>query len=763
MGEGNTVALDGQTTMAAFLQEALICQASAGLGEVLALLHPASPASNSPTVITHPVPAPLHRAQLILVDHRQHPLGLVPLSRLLGDVLMAMATDPTPLLQSPRPLADWTAAYLEPLLSVPANITLSQFWPQLQAIPTPTTPHWAIIAETTGAFLGLVDWPKLMHCLAHQSTLSPMMPWLADARSLLEPDAQHPAPPLSPVSNQDQDQAPQPLQAKIADLTVINHLTSALLAEVSHDLKTPLTAIVGLSHVLKNPGLGDLTQRQAQYVQLIGQKSQQLMRLVSDLLDFTQLQTHHLTLQPDVIDVPALCQQAIAQATQSHQSEHAVHLPEPIQFTIAPNLPSLMVDALRLRQILVALLRNALGLAGSQGELGLQVDPWGNWIGFTVWDTGPGIPPHQQHLVSQIPQTVAHSTPEHLYSMGLGVILAQRLAQLQGGDITFVSEPEGNQFTLLLPSQPVATGEVPLSSSAGGRPLVLVVAAIPDLIRTLTQHLRTRGEPVVIARSGPEALEKARILQPRLILLHLVLPLVSGWDVLTLLLHTMDISATAILAIGAPHQRQQALQAGAFAFLELPIRSPDLDHCLDQVQQQWAGSTPLHSLAIDGAPPLPSHPVQPFPGTASPPMTSIPNRAQKPTPINLTVLHLDQPPDPLTDVFSFSLVSQHLHIHGCRVVATDDLEEAELLAKIWHPKVILYTGRDATLLHQLGRNSPLAMLPFVLLHPELVHLGHHLPHLTIFSCPLSSSSPATTSTADVATLLQVLKVAASVG
>ena len=765
MGEANKGGLDGHTTIAAFLQETLTCQASACLSDVLTLCAQTWNRNQTQAEIAAPNDAAFastHTDHLILVDHHHHPLGLVHLSRLISDVLLATATDAPHPLHSRCPLSEQAAAYLEPLLSVPATITLFQFWQQLQSIPTTAAPHWAIIAETTGAFLGLVDLPKLLHCLAHQSTLSPEMPWLAEVRSLLDPGGKGQGEPL--VAPDERAGLPQPLQAKIADLTVLNHLNSALLAEVSHELKTPLTAIVGLSHVLKNPGLGALSDRQTQYVQLMGQKSQQLMRLVSDLLDYTQLQTHPLTLQPDVVTVPMLCQQAMAQAVQSYQLEQDQRHPHPIQLTLAPELPLLVADELRLRQILVALLRNAMGLAGAQDEIGLQVEAWGHWFTFTVWDTGRGIPPHQQHLVCNIPQTLDHREQGQLYSMGLGVILAQRLAQLQGGDITFVSEPNGNRFTLLLPSHPPIQGAQGQSAEPADHLLILVIAAAPKLIGTLTQQLQARGHQVMIARSGPEALEKARVVQPQMILLHLVLPLVSGWDVLTLLQHASGISSVPIVAMGAPHQRQQAVRRGAQAFLALPIFEDALDHSLDWVRRSQppaAQSTSTLNTEGHGASPSPTAPTSASELDAL--VSALPSQAQEPLLVNLTVLHLDHPMarDPALSSLD-TPISHHLHLHGCRVVATDDVEEAELLAQIWHPKVILYTSRDASLLHQLSRDSPLAMLPFVLLHPEMVNLGHQLPHLTIFACPLPDGITPHTSPAAAATLLQVLKVAASV-
>jgi signal transduction histidine kinase/ActR/RegA family two-component response regulator len=754
------VSLDAQITVTAFLQPTLVCESSACLADVLALLAQRENQEQDAIVSPDEADFPIsNRDHLILVDEHQHPLGLVPLSLLLGDTLLAAesVSEPFQPLPSFRPLLEMAAAYLEPLLCVPAHISLFQFWQQLQSIP-PTTAHWAIIAETSGAFLGLVDLPKLVYCLAHQSTLSPAMPWLVDVKSQLDASLRFQSGSTAAALETVLDLA-QPLQAKIANLTVHNQLNSVLLAEVSHELKTPLTAIVGLSHVLKNSSLGLLSDRQRQYVELISQKSQQLMRLVSELLDFTQLQTHPLTLRPEPVALETLCKQAIAQATHAYEQEQARSHTQPIQLTLAPVLPPLVADELRLRQMLVALLRNGLGLAGAQGAVGLQVESWGNWITFTIWDTGLSIPPHQQHLVCQIPQTIDHPERDQLYAMGLGVILAQRLAHQQGGDLTFVSAPDqGNQFTLLLPSQPPTV--IPQTSQCRSTQgsVILIVAAAPDLISMLTQQFRARGDQAVIARSGPEAIEKTRILQPRLIVLHLILPLVSGWDVLTLLQGSPETAGVPIIAIGENHQHQIALHKGAQAFLTMPILRQDLDHCLDQVggdlESKAAIAPDSHTNWGTG-----QTDVQHTNTALNPGLASMPNPAPEPSLAHLTVLHLECPSPPGGELENLTAtVRRPLQVCGCRVVATDDLEEAELLAQIWSPKVILYSGQAPTPLHQLSHHPPLAVLPLVLVHPQLADLGHQLPRLTIFACPLSTAASAT----DITSFLQVLKVAASV-
>ena len=155
-----------------------------------------------------------------------------------------------------------------------------------------------------------------------------------------------------------------------------------------------------------------------------------------------------------------------------------------------------------------------------------------NWL--RRWDTGIGIPEHQQHLIFQKFQQLENPLTRQFEGTGLGLVLTRALARMHGGDVSFLSqEGKGSQFTLLLPPSPPskraggageageAGGEKPLttlSSPLAPRPspltsshLVLVVEAAPRFIEDLADQLTSIGYWVVIARSGTEALEKARL------------------------------------------------------------------------------------------------------------------------------------------------------------------------------------------------------------------------------------------------------------
>ncbi|NJO21227.1 MAG: HAMP domain-containing histidine kinase, partial [Spirulinaceae cyanobacterium RM2_2_10] len=112
----------------------------------------------------------------------------------------------------------------------------------------------------------------------------------------------------------EQRQLCKELSAKNADLIQLNRLKDEFLACISHELKTPLTAVMGLSSLLKDRKLGDLNARQQRYAQLIYQSGRQLMSVVNDILDLTRLETGQLQLNLEPVKLVTVCERAYQQA-----------------------------------------------------------------------------------------------------------------------------------------------------------------------------------------------------------------------------------------------------------------------------------------------------------------------------------------------------------------------------------------------------------------------------------------------------------------
>jgi signal transduction histidine kinase/CheY-like chemotaxis protein len=534
------------------------------------------------------------------------------------------------------------------------------------------------------------------------------------------------------------------LAARNADLTQLNQLKDEFLACVTHELRSPLTAVLGLSTLLKDQSLGPLNDRQLRYAKLIYNSGRHLISIVNDMLDLTRIETNQLELNLTTVDISQVCLNAFNQARQlrhledNHFTSHApatdnaaspshqtieleaTNLPS-FNLEIAPDLISLTADENRLRQMLVNLLSNALKFTDNQGNIGLRVNRWEGWIAFTVWDTGIGIPPDKQHLIFQKFQQLESTMTRQFEGTGLGLALTMRLARLHGGDISFTSqENQGSQFTLLLPPEPppsispkslprqspiasvrppVINGAVPTASR-----LALVIEASPPHLEDLSTHLTELGYRIAVARSGPDALTKARQLQPTVIFINPTLPILSGWDVLTLLKAGELTQHIPVIVTAAQADRAKAAKFQADGCLSSPI---------------------LHPLLVDAL-------------------------AKLSTPEPITPIHTHKPHvivylSPAEGDTSRTLKINHLlHQYNFRVLESHNLEQAEMLAKVWKAQVVVLNQNPlspSTYLSQFVTYPYLASLPLITLDEATTQAANQMPDLAVFPCLVEWDHP----------------------
>ncbi|NEO29011.1 MAG: response regulator [Symploca sp. SIO3C6] len=541
----------------------------------------------------------------------------------------------------------------------------------------------------------------------------------------------------------------QELVGKNANLEQLNRLKDEFLACISHELKTPLTAVLGLSSLLKDQSLGKLNERQARYARLIYQNGRQLMTVVNDILDLTRLETEQVELAPEPVPIQVVCSRAYSQARQRQhsQAQNSEKLAETTQFTleIEPGLETLIADEHCLCQMLVHLLDNALKFTDEGGEIGLRVNRWEGWIAFNVWDTGIGIPLAKQHLLFEKFQQLEEPLARRFEGAGLGLVLTQRLAHLHGGDISFTSKiNEGSNFTILLPPCPPKrsskagkdlksqscnhTSAKPLtalqaSTKTQGNRLVLIIETVPQYLESLSEQLDHLGYRAVIARSGMEALNKARTFRPYAILLNPFLPQISGWEVLNLLKSDAQTRGIPVLVMATPSERQEADNHKVDGFLSLPVQELELRQSLDRFHKQ-----------------------------------------QKNTSCSLTILHLSPveiPPNScvLNSNLSALLSFEHSELNY-RVLEADDLEQAELLVRVWHPDVILL---DCSLiedppayLKHFSEYTGLTSLPLVTLDHRTTEAANRVGDLSVYPCLTPDTEQ------KIAALLQVIQIAAGV-
>jgi signal transduction histidine kinase/DNA-binding response OmpR family regulator len=340
------------------------------------------------------------------------------------------------------------------------------------------------------------------------------------------------------------------------ELSGLSRLKDEFLTCINHELKTPLTSVIGIASLLSNNTFGELNDRQSRYVKMIHQSGRQLVSIIDNIFDLAKAEAGQLEIYTEMVSVKEVCLKSIQQVRKLVQQDSAIsrncNFAEgwelDIHLDIDPTIQTVFADEARLRQMLVNLLSNAFkfsvlpssGLIGDlphpSPQIGVTVRWWEGWLALTVWDQGLGIPEEKQCLVFQKFQQMENTLTRRFEGTGVSLLLTRHLARLHGGDITFVSQVDvGSQFTILLPPvSSTAETQRPKVDDISSR-LVLIVETSSEAVDWLRHTLANLEYQVVIARSGTEALEKARRLQPCLILLSPDLPMLSGWDVLALL------------------------------------------------------------------------------------------------------------------------------------------------------------------------------------------------------------------------------------
>jgi PAS domain S-box-containing protein len=227
-----------------------------------------------------------------------------------------------------------------------------------------------------------------------------------------------------------------------------NLAKSEILASSSHDLRTPMNAIIGFAELLQETPLND---EQTEYIRTIHTSATGLLSLINDILDFTRMEVGKLKIRIVSCRLPAFIQEIRSMMEPGM-------LRKKLTFTVEidPSLPEILyTDPLRLRQCLINLLGNAMKFTES-GSVTLKVLPHQQGgapgIRFVVEDTGIGISPDKQRHIFRSWSQAEDATERRYGGTGLGLTITQKLVELLGGCITVTSRPnQGSVFSIVLP------------------------------------------------------------------------------------------------------------------------------------------------------------------------------------------------------------------------------------------------------------------------------------------------------------------------
>jgi PAS domain S-box-containing protein len=316
----------------------------------------------------------------------------------------------------------------------------------------------------------------------------------------------------------------------VEELRESDRRKSEFIAVLSHELRNPLAAIRTNLYVAEHGRSGDATSRA---LQVIDRQVGQLARMVDDLLDVTRITQNKVHLQRQQVDLDELVRQTI-EDNRSTLERSGVRL----EAHLGDGPLHVDADAARIAQIVTNLLANAVKFTPSGGTVSVSIaaDRSRQRAVLRVSDTGTGIDPALLGSLFQPFMQADRTLDRTSGGLGLGLALVKGLVDLHGGEVRASSEGlgKGAAFTVLLPLAPA------VASSAGGtagdaasatRRRVLVIEDDADVADGLKAALEVDEHQVVVARSGAEALERARGYHPDVVLCDIGLPGMNGYEV----------------------------------------------------------------------------------------------------------------------------------------------------------------------------------------------------------------------------------------
>ncbi len=394
---------------------------------------------------------------------------------------------------------------------------------------------------------------------------------------------------------------------------------SQFLANTSHELRTPLHGIIGLAESLTAGVAGPVTPEAKENLQMIIASGRRLSSLVNDILDFSKLQNRNLEIAHRPVDVRKLSNTVLPLLRPLLEGKELT-----LRHDLPEELPLVDGDDNRIQQILLNLLGNAVKFT-AEGEVRLSATVYEQEIEFGVHDSGIGIPADKLESIFEEFQQADASTSRQYGGTGLGLSVTRQFVEIHGGSMRVESEVgKGSSFYFTLPrsfsheatesdlrvglveeamgppamseegwAQPSTPVSLPTKSTAAdnaeeaiavelsdvGDVTILVVDDEPVNRQVLKNQLSMQGYRIQVAIDGRQALEMLERQKPQLILLDVMMPHLSGYEVCSHIRKThnaTDLPVILLTAKDRPEDIVEGFRCGANDYLTKPFSRQEL-------------------------------------------------------------------------------------------------------------------------------------------------------------------------------------------
>jgi PAS domain S-box-containing protein len=361
---------------------------------------------------------------------------------------------------------------------------------------------------------------------------------------------------------------------------------SQFLANMSHELRTPMNAIIGYSEMLEEEAREDGLERFVPDLSKINKAGKHLLALINDILDLSKIEAGKMDLYLEDFDISTMVTDVVATAgTLIEKNENQLIV------DCAADIGSMFADLTKVRQCLFNLLTNAAKFT-EKGTVTLSVTRDGNYIRFTVQDTGIGLTQHQQSLLFNSFAQADASTTRKFGGTGLGLAITRLFCRMMGGDATVESrDGEGSSFHLRILADVRAMedwkSEEFEEPSVQPQPVhshdtVLVIDDDPAARDLLSRLLVKEGFQPETASSGQEGLRIARAHRPVAITLDVMMPGMDGWKVLQSLKEDPTTANIPVIMMTMLNDKTMGFALGATEYLTKPIDRAKLSTVLNR-------------------------------------------------------------------------------------------------------------------------------------------------------------------------------------
>lgn len=431
------------------------------------------------------------------------------------------------------------------------------------------------------------------------------------------------------IKNREVEQAKTALEEKASQLELTSKYKSEFLSNMSHELRTPLNSLLILAEHLAENSKRHLDPKEVEFAKLIHVSGNDLLSLINEILDLSKIESGTVLVNSASILFTTV-QDQIEKTFRHVAKERGVD----IEITLASDLPpTIVTDEMRLLQVLKNLMSNSFKFT-EKGQVSLRVaratSGWNSdneslnktteVISFTVEDTGIGISNDKQRIIFEAFQQGDGRTARKYGGTGLGLSISREIARLLGGELVLVrSAPQqGSTFALYLPQnrtqrlvldtpfeseqesrqkyQSTLVGSRNSSEASSylqgsivvddrdlieGDRVLLIIEDDPTFAKVILELAREKGFKGVVAISGAQAIDLARMYKPDAITLDIHIPDIDGWTILDTLKRDPDLRHIPVDVITVEDYPLRALSKGAFKYLTKPVSRVQLGSAIE--------------------------------------------------------------------------------------------------------------------------------------------------------------------------------------